>query len=169
MLSPDKIAEWIQTHGQKLRNPTFVAYPHWGKDYEEVTADQRRNAQQLVDAGIDMVIGHGAHVSQAVEVLGGKTVVYNIGNFVWNTPGRFNRIKVPPVGTAAALRFSRTLKTPMTLDLYPLMIDNDVTRFQNRLVTETEAAPAREVLGQRLPSCPEMSCDNIGYYMRLAV
>lgn len=169
MLSPDKIAEWIQTHGQKLRNPTFVAYPHWGKDYEEVTADQRRNAQQLVDAGIDMVIGHGAHVSQAVEVLGGKTVVYNIGNFVWNTPGRFNRIKVPPVGTAAALRFSRTLKTPMTLDLYPLMIDNDVTRFQNRLVTETEAAPAREVLGQRLPSCPEMSYDNIGYYMRLAV
>ena len=45
-------------------------------------------AHAVVDAGADVVIGHGPHVPRAVEIYENRFVAYSLGNF-W-TYGRFN-------------------------------------------------------------------------------
>jgi poly-gamma-glutamate capsule biosynthesis protein CapA/YwtB (metallophosphatase superfamily) len=38
-------------------------------------------AMRVVDAGADLVLGHGPHVPRAVEVYRGKLIAYSLGNF----------------------------------------------------------------------------------------
>jgi hypothetical protein len=45
-------------------------------------------AHAMVEAGADVVLGHGPHVPRAVEVYRGRFIAYSLGNF-W-TYGRFN-------------------------------------------------------------------------------
>jgi hypothetical protein len=45
-------------------------------------------AHAIVDAGADVVIGHGPHVPRAIEVYEDRFIAYSLGNF-W-TYGRFN-------------------------------------------------------------------------------
>jgi hypothetical protein len=93
---------------------------------------------------VDLIIGHGAHSLQGIEVLAGRPVVYGLGNFVWNTPGRFAPKGAPAFGLAAALKFSwRESRTSLSMRLYPLMIDNLVTDFQTRPVSGAEFPDAR--------------------------
>jgi hypothetical protein len=47
-----------------------------------------RFARAVIDAGADLVIGHGPHVPRAMEVYKGKLIAYSLGNFL--TYGRFN-------------------------------------------------------------------------------
>jgi len=41
-----------------------------------------RFARTAVDAGADLVLGHGPHVPRAIERYNGKLIVYSLGNFV---------------------------------------------------------------------------------------
>jgi hypothetical protein len=56
-------------------------------------------AQAAVDAGADLVIGHGPHVLRAVEWHGDALVAYSLGNLL--TYGPFSR--VPPLDRGAVL------------------------------------------------------------------
>jgi hypothetical protein len=47
-----------------------------------------RFAHAVIDAGADVVLGHGPHVPRAVEVYKRRFIIYSMGNF-W-TYGRFN-------------------------------------------------------------------------------
>jgi hypothetical protein len=47
-----------------------------------------RFAHSVVDAGADIVFGHGPHVTRAVELYGDCLICYSLGNFA--TYGRFN-------------------------------------------------------------------------------
>ena len=66
-----------------------VAFVHWGSNYAAVNDSQRRQARELVAAGVDLVIGHHPHVVQKVERIDGVLVFYSLGNFVFSTTGRF--------------------------------------------------------------------------------
>jgi len=52
---------------------------------EEFMGEQRGNvvrfARAAVDAGADLVLGHGPHVPRAIEVYRGKLIAYSLGNF----------------------------------------------------------------------------------------
>jgi poly-gamma-glutamate capsule biosynthesis protein CapA/YwtB (metallophosphatase superfamily) len=52
---------------------------------EEFLGEDRGNvvrfARAAVDAGADLVLGHGPHVPRAIEVYRGKLIVYSLGNF----------------------------------------------------------------------------------------
>jgi hypothetical protein len=50
--------------------------------YGEPRGDVRALARAAVDAGADLVVGHGPHVLRAVEVYRGRLVAYSLGNFV---------------------------------------------------------------------------------------
>lgn len=166
-LSPARIAAGIKSLQGRLPNPVFLAYPHWGTDYKEVEDHQRVYAAALVDAGIDLIVGHGSHTAQAIETLNGRPVVYGLGNFVWNTPGRFAKLQAKPYGLAAALRFSADDPTGVELRLYPLLTDNSVTGFQNRPVTGTEFAEAARGIAGQLDPGPRRRVDAIGHYLEL--
>jgi hypothetical protein len=47
-----------------------------------------RFARSVVEAGADLVLGHGPHVLRAMEVYQGKLIAYSLGNFL--TYGLFN-------------------------------------------------------------------------------
>ncbi len=55
---------------------------HWGTEYQhEPNADQRDVAKVLLASpDIDAILGHHAHVVQPIEKIGGKWVVYGMGN-----------------------------------------------------------------------------------------
>jgi len=52
---------------------------------EEFMGENRGNvvrfARAAVDAGADLVVGHGPHVPRAIEVYRGKLIAYSLGNF----------------------------------------------------------------------------------------
>lgn len=45
-------------------------------------------AHEVIDAGADIVIGHGPHVPRALELYNGKLIAYSLGNFC--TYGKFS-------------------------------------------------------------------------------
>lgn len=47
----------------------------------EERGDLRRFARCLVDAGADIVFGHGPHVPRAIEIYNDKLIAYSLGNF----------------------------------------------------------------------------------------
>ncbi len=70
-----------------------------GKEHTKVTrktefyyGEDRGNvykfARHVVDAGADIVFGHGPHVSRAIEIYNNRLICYSLGNFI--TYGRFN-------------------------------------------------------------------------------
>ncbi len=121
-----------------------VAFVHWGNNYDYVEPKQRELAGQLVDAGYDLVIGHGAHVPQAVELLDGVPVLYSLGNFVFGTPGRFDA-EFPGRGLMATTYFG-----PGGLhrvELRCILTDNDGVNFQPRPCSLEQAATVFGSLG----------------------
>lgn len=62
-----------------------VAYIHWGNEYEEQhSLYQEAIAWELIDAGIDVVVGHHPHVVQDVGWYKGVPIFYSLGNFVFD-------------------------------------------------------------------------------------
>ena len=106
-----------------------VAFVHWGVNYAGVVHAQRTQAALLADAGYDLAIGHGPHVPQPVEVVGGMPVVYSLGNWVFGTPGRFTG-DAPGVGLMATTAFGPDGLE--ALHLHCIRTDNAEVGFQPR-------------------------------------
>lgn len=56
--------------------------------YGQNRGDVYQFAHNMIDAGADIVIGHGPHVARAMEVYNNKFIAYSLGNFC--TYGMFN-------------------------------------------------------------------------------
>jgi len=56
--------------------------------YKENRGNVYAFAHSVIDAGADVVLGHGPHVTRAVEVYKGRFIAYSLGNFC--TYGSFN-------------------------------------------------------------------------------
>lgn len=56
--------------------------------YKEDRGDVYAFSHAVIDAGADLVLGHGPHVTRAVEVYKNKFIAYSLGNFC--TYGQFN-------------------------------------------------------------------------------
>lgn len=138
-IEPKAIARRIERLRARLPAPYFIAFPHWGPNYHDTEDYQRVYARQLMEAGVDLIVGHGAHSLQGIEAIDGRPVIYGLGNLVWNTPGRFELFGAPPFGLAAALKFRwQGSRTSLSIRLYPLLIENSVTAFQTRPVSSGE-------------------------------
>lgn len=67
---------------------------HWSHDFiDSPRIAQRRLARMLVDAGADLIVGHGPHVLQEVERMqsprGDAVVAYSLGNLLSNQGMRY--------------------------------------------------------------------------------
>ena len=172
-ITPEAIAEQIATLRKSVPAPFFIAYPHWGIDYRETEQYQREYAKRLMAAGVDLIIGHGAHVLQGIETVAGRPVVYGIGNFVWNSPGRFSRFGAPPYGLAAALRFRQERdRAAVSLRLYPLLTDNSLSHFQNRPVSAGEFPAALAALTKNYDGAADnlvLETDRLGHHVEVPI
>jgi poly-gamma-glutamate capsule biosynthesis protein CapA/YwtB (metallophosphatase superfamily) len=106
-----------------------VVIIHAGKNYKPITRIQERYARYAIDAGADVVIGHHPHIFQAVELYRGKPILYSLGNFVFNTPGRdwFR------YGMVARLLIEN--KKIDRIELLPIITQNRIVKFRPRPAT----------------------------------
>jgi len=81
-------------------------YQHVTRDYEMFYTENRGNvynfAHSMIDAGADVIFGHGPHITRAVEVYKERFIAYSLGNFC--TYGRFNL--TGPNGIAPLIRIN---------------------------------------------------------------
>lgn len=65
------------------RADLVIPVMHWGWENELVAnARQRQLARLMIEAGADAVIGGHPHVTQDIELIHGKPVIYSVGNFL---------------------------------------------------------------------------------------
>ncbi|MBA3364457.1 MAG: CapA family protein [Actinobacteria bacterium] len=67
----------------------------------EARGDPMRFARAVVDAGADLVVGHGPHVLRGMEWYRGRLIVYSLGNFVGY--GTFSRSGVLGISATVAV------------------------------------------------------------------
>src|SRR5215471_14414195 len=80
--TPERLIAAVQA--ARLDSDTVVVYLHWGVEQQECPTDAQRGlAQQLVDAGADIVVGSHAHLQLGAGRLNDAFVDYGLGNFVF--------------------------------------------------------------------------------------
>ena len=72
----------VTFHGGAEGSPAI-----WNDDAEEEFMGENRGntvafSRAMIDAGADLVVGHGPHVLRAAECYQGKPIIYSLGNFV---------------------------------------------------------------------------------------
>ena len=66
------------------RSDVVAVYLHWGAEKRGCpTAEQRKLARSLANAGADVVVGTHAHVPLGAGMLDDTYVSYGLGNFLW--------------------------------------------------------------------------------------
>ncbi len=171
-LSPRRIRDRIRT--LKAADPALIAiaFPHWGSNYAWRSERQSRLADELLDAGVDLILGHGAHMLQEVECRDGRWVVFSLGNFVFNSPGRYKTLNAPPFSFLAKLVAEPDQgHLALFVRLYPIVTDNKRTDYQTRFVTDSEYLRVRELLDERSanPGPMRFGRDDTGYYLELQI
>jgi len=113
-------AAWIKQ--LKAENDLVVVSMHGGAEglsamtlpdtmewyYGEPRGNLRQFAHAVIEAGADLVVGHGPHVPRAVELYQGRIIAYSLGNFA--TYGRFNLQDERRFGAILDVTFSRSGK-----------------------------------------------------------
>lgn len=75
----------------KSQADLVVVVLHSGYEYvEPPSEEQAAAAHAAIDAGADLVIGHHAHILQAIEFYNGGLIAYGLGNFAFNIDGNPN-------------------------------------------------------------------------------
>jgi poly-gamma-glutamate capsule biosynthesis protein CapA/YwtB (metallophosphatase superfamily) len=109
-----------------------LLYVHWGDEYLLSAGRAQQNlAKTVADLGVDLVIGHHPHVVQDIGLVGSTTVVYSLGNFI------FDQYFSGPVQEGLVVRLDGGATKPM-LTLHP--VTSRDSRTQPRFMTEAEAA-----------------------------
>jgi len=87
---------------------------------------------------------------QEIENYRGHWILYNLGNFVFNSLGRYQKREVDPFSLTAKLNISHQ-KNGLALELllYPIFSDNRLSNYQPRPVTEKEMDKVQDILLQR--------------------
>lgn len=114
----------------------IVAFVHWGDNYQPINDEQRAVARLLIDAGYQMIIGHGPHVAQPVEVIDGVPIAWSLGNFIFTSPGRYESYSAEGFGLSLTLVVAAD--GSIQFDWRCLVTDNLVTGYQARPCTAPE-------------------------------
>ncbi len=130
--SADSASAQIREIREREPHALLVAYPHWGDTYKWKTDRQTEIGHALVDAGADLVLGHGAHVMQEIERYRDRWIIYGLGNFMFLSGGRYDEFDAVPFGLVARLSVFPGARPTIQLDLTPILTDNLQSDFQPR-------------------------------------
>jgi UDP-N-acetylmuramoyl-tripeptide--D-alanyl-D-alanine ligase/cyanophycin synthetase/poly-gamma-glutamate synthesis protein (capsule biosynthesis protein) len=137
-----------------------ILFPHWGQDYCPKNPKQEKNAKILLEAGADLIMGHGAHLAQEITKQDGKWVFYGLGNSVFLTPGRYEKQKAPPFSIIVLLSIE---SEGLSFKAYPIVSDNRLTGYSPRPVTEEEFQDARQQIDPF--GILKAAGDDLGFYL----
>ncbi len=81
---------------------------HWGVPGQRELVDyQRQVAHASIDAGASVILGHHAHVLQAVELYGKGIIFYGLSHFIFDLPGIISQLGFDTETAAVSVDFSR--------------------------------------------------------------
>ena len=112
---------------------------HWGQESSPALRPHQPEYARLVfEHGADLVVGHHAHVAQAIEVVDGKTIAHGLGNFLFTSLS-----ETAAFGMAAHSEFCKSEPTPdgkpvknaIRTVFTPLHTNNFVTQFKTTPLT----------------------------------
>jgi poly-gamma-glutamate synthesis protein (capsule biosynthesis protein) len=107
----------------------------------------RKFALDCVDAGADVVFGHGPHRDRGIELYKGKPILHSLGNFVlhndlikWQPADLFQRFELPPDATTADIYDYRssTRSSPDPLEFQSALV---LVRFEGWQLKGIELLP----------------------------
>jgi poly-gamma-glutamate synthesis protein (capsule biosynthesis protein) len=79
------LADAIRSYRANHPSTKIIAVLHWGAELQTTpTMQQRLDAQTLLQAGADAIVGHHPHVVQPIINIYDKSVFYSLGNFVFD-------------------------------------------------------------------------------------
>lgn len=109
-------------------------YQHVTRNQELFLGENRGNvyqfAHRMIDAGADIVLGHGPHVSRAIEIYKERFITYSMGNFLTysrvNVAGISGLAPIYTIETDNTGKFIRaTLTSTQQEKGKPVIIDNN--------------------------------------------
>ncbi|MFA2963734.1 CapA family protein [Acinetobacter pittii] len=155
----EQIGRYRLTHPEHK----IIVICHWGVDFKPITKEQNKLAAILTQAGADLIIGHGAHTIQPIQIINQKPVVFGIGNAVFNSNGEYEKHNALPFGCIARLDLSKDL-----LRLYPIYINNLKTFWQPYPVDAEDFLKASTYMTSLLtPENYIATQDNLGAYIEI--
>ena len=122
-------------HRLKENADIVIVVLHWGNSWtQEINTSRIVTADQLADAGADVVIGHHPHMLQAVKVHKNKLIIFSLGNFIFRPD-----YDMPSNAHNSVIAFINISKGKVrNCYLYPLRIDNHgIPRVPTRKDAET--------------------------------
>lgn len=149
----------------KLTHPEHkvIVICHWGMDFKTITKEQIKLATILTQAGADLIIGHGAHTIQPIQIMNQKPVVFGIGNAVFNSDGEYEQQNALPFGCIARLDLAKDL-----LRLYPIYTNNLKTFWQPYPVDTEDFSKASIYMTSLLTSENYIATqDDLGAYVEI--
>lgn len=86
---PGRVDELLgQIRQAKAASDVVIVAMHWGTEYTfDPTAEQQTLAQQMADAGADIIVGNHPHVIQPVQRIGKAVCFYAMGNLMSGQEG----------------------------------------------------------------------------------
>jgi poly-gamma-glutamate capsule biosynthesis protein CapA/YwtB (metallophosphatase superfamily) len=141
-------AEWVivSVHAHESQNG----------DYEQPAQFIQAFCRAAVEAGADLVAGHGPHILRGMEVYRGRPIFYSLGNFVfqnetlWRQPQDFyERLGLPATATPADLFDARGARGGFAADPAYWESVVPVVRFDGERLVDVRLYPA--TLGHGLP------------------
>ena len=125
---------------------------HWGPNMRHRPNERFRDfARAAIDAGIDVLHGHSAHVFQGVERRGRGLILYDTGNFLddyWKFPFRHDNWSFVFLLDLEDGRMTRLRLVPVLLHPWPVSrAKGDTFRAINARMTELCAAYDTPVVG----------------------
>jgi poly-gamma-glutamate synthesis protein (capsule biosynthesis protein) len=90
-----------------------------GRRFSEAEPYERELAHAAIEAGADVVYGHGSHVAQGVEIYRGKPILYCVGNFAMDW------IRMRPNKEGLAIRMVVEGRKVSRVSFVPLTRDDD--------------------------------------------
>ncbi|MDO7229981.1 CapA family protein [Acinetobacter nosocomialis] len=157
------LLEQIMRYKQNHPERKIIVICHWGIDFKPITKDQNKLATILTQAGADLIVGHGAHTIQPIQIINQKPVVFGIGNAVFNSDGEYGQQNALPFGCIAKLDLANDL-----LRLYPIYTDNLKTFWQPYPVDIEDFSKASTYMTSLLTHENYMtSQDNLGRYVEI--
>ncbi|MDP8224803.1 MAG: CapA family protein [Candidatus Lernaella stagnicola] len=136
----------------KQRADFVTVLLHYRINYRPVQGVQRRFARRAVEAGVDLVIGHGPHIAQRFTTINGKPVLHSIGNYVWQNAGRYEKFDMDRRAYSLVTEATFTSAKLARLEITPFYSNHAVTKFVPQPATRAQARALFKDILSRLKS-----------------
>ncbi|HET7038049.1 MAG TPA: CapA family protein [Thermomicrobiaceae bacterium] len=112
----EAIAKWVGEARNRADLVVLSLHNHEeGGSKEEPAAFARDFAHQMIEAGADLVVGHGSHLLRGMELYQGKPIFYSLGNFIAQNDliermpaDGYDRFRVDPSATPSEIFLARS-------------------------------------------------------------